>query len=158
MNTPHILTGAAIGVATGNPLLGFLGGLASHFVLDAIPHTDPGTWHFEEPLPFKIDERDLTAAFIDLVIAAVLLVWLAGNAPIAAAAPLAAMFGAILPDIFVVSLLFWPRLVTVPGFSHYDKFNRMLQAHSTAKPHQWALGILTQVAVTVGAVWFLLVS
>lgn len=156
MNTPHVLTGAAIGVATGNPILGFIGGVASHFFLDAIPHTDPGTWHFEEPLPFKIDERDLTAGFLDLVIAAGLLVWLAGKSPIVAVAPLVAMFGAILPDIFVVMFLFWPKLVTLPIFKQYDALNRILQARSTAAPKQWLFGIATQVVITGISVWYLL--
>ncbi|KKR03565.1 MAG: hypothetical protein UT32_C0048G0001 [Parcubacteria group bacterium GW2011_GWC2_39_14] len=36
----HAAIGAAIGQATGNPILAALGGLASHFLLDAVPHGD----------------------------------------------------------------------------------------------------------------------
>ena len=99
MITPHILVGASVGVATGNPVLGFLGGVVSHFVLDAIPHTDPGTWHFEDAFPFKVDERDLTVAFADMALAIFLTLYLAGTTPLIAAAPLAGMLGGALPDV-----------------------------------------------------------
>lgn len=35
--TTHALVGEAIGVATGNPVLGFLGGVISHHLADWIP-------------------------------------------------------------------------------------------------------------------------
>ena len=38
--TPHILAGAAIGANSSNFLTAFIFGLASHFVLDALPHWD----------------------------------------------------------------------------------------------------------------------
>ncbi|MFA5386381.1 MAG: hypothetical protein WC297_01840 [Candidatus Paceibacterota bacterium] len=40
--TPHILVGAAIGLKIKNPWLGFLAGLISHLILDAIPHREYG--------------------------------------------------------------------------------------------------------------------
>lgn len=43
--TPHLLAGAAIATATTTSYpLAFLIGFLSHFVLDAIPHVDPGTF------------------------------------------------------------------------------------------------------------------
>ncbi len=38
--TTHVAVGALIGVITGTPWLGFIAGLLSHFILDAIPHGD----------------------------------------------------------------------------------------------------------------------
>ncbi len=38
--TTHAVIGAVIGAATGNPILGFLLGFASHFIVDMIPHGD----------------------------------------------------------------------------------------------------------------------
>ncbi len=156
LNTPHVLTGAAIGVATGNPILGFLGGLASHYLLDAIPHTDPGTWHFDEPFPPKITDRDLTIGFVDLGIAIGLVLWLAGEAPIVAAAPIAGMIGGFLPDVLVVISLFWPRFAALPGLDRY--FALTTRYHRTAPLRYWHWGIVTQAVVVVGAVWYLLGS
>lgn len=36
----HAIIGAAISVATGNPVAGFFGALASHHILDMVPHID----------------------------------------------------------------------------------------------------------------------
>ena len=46
--TSHAIVGAAVGVAAGNPYYGFLGGIASHHVLDAIPHFDQGTFRVKK--------------------------------------------------------------------------------------------------------------
>jgi len=43
--TPHLLTGAALATTTSSPIVAFLLGFISHFILDAIPHVDPGTFH-----------------------------------------------------------------------------------------------------------------
>lgn len=39
--TVHSATGALLGEAVGNPILGYVLGLCSHFLLDRIPHFDP---------------------------------------------------------------------------------------------------------------------
>lgn len=41
--TTHATLGAVIGRATGNPLLAFVFGFISHFLIDMIPHGDTGT-------------------------------------------------------------------------------------------------------------------
>jgi len=43
--TPHLLAGAALATTTSNVFVAFLLGFLLHFVLDAIPHIDPGTFH-----------------------------------------------------------------------------------------------------------------
>src|SRR3989338_699504 len=40
--TTHATLGAVIGKASGNPVLAFLLGAASHFLIDMIPHGDSG--------------------------------------------------------------------------------------------------------------------
>lgn len=40
---PHALVGAALATATTSPTVAFLLGFVSHFLLDAIPHFEPGT-------------------------------------------------------------------------------------------------------------------
>ncbi|MBI4022654.1 hypothetical protein HY375_00605 [Candidatus Berkelbacteria bacterium] len=156
LNTPHMLTGVAIGVATGNPAAAFAGGLVSHYLLDAIPHTDPGTWHFNEAFPHRVSERDLTLGFADLAVAVALLIWLAGQAPIVTAASLAGLVGAVLPDVLVVASLFFPKLVTVRGLDRY--FAVVARYHRTSPPKVWAAGFLTQGIIVGIAVWYLLAS
>lgn len=156
LTTPHVLVGAAIGVASGNPVVGFLGGVASHFALDALPHTDPGTWHFEDAFPYRVDERDLTVAFADLALAIFLTLYLAGTAPLVAAAPIAGMIGGVLPDVVGVLPLFFSRLATVPVLSRYYALNQRIQKYATARPAQWIQGVLTQIAVCGLAIWFLM--
>ena len=156
MITPHILVGAAIGVASGEPVVAFIGGVVSHFALDAIRHTDPGTWHFEDAFPYKVDERDLTVAFADMALAIFLTLYLAGTAPLIAAAPIAGMVGGVLPDVVGVAPLFFPRLASVPVLNRYYAFNEKVQAKATAKPSEWILGVLTQLATCGVAIWFLM--
>lgn len=38
---PHTITGAVVGSFLDNPALAFFGGVASHYLLDYIPHYDP---------------------------------------------------------------------------------------------------------------------
>lgn len=150
------MTGAAIGIATGNPLAAFAVGVASHFVLDAVPHTDPGTWHFEDPYPFKPHAADMAVGLFDLFLALYLLLYLAGQAPLVAAAPLAGIVGAVIPDVISIAPLFYHPLAKFKPLERYHAFAR--RVHRTAKPSEWILGLVTQVIVIGGAVWYLLGS
>ncbi|MBI2589953.1 hypothetical protein HYW32_02955 [Candidatus Berkelbacteria bacterium] len=154
--TPHILVGATVGVVAQDPVVGFLGGVASHFVLDAITHTDPGTWHFDEPFPQKLDERDLTVGFTDAAVAFFSFLLLAGVAPLVAPGPLAGALGGLLPDVIGLAPLFIPKLATVKGLDRYYAFTHRI--HRTAPPSKWLLGIFTQIIVIGFAVWYLLGS
>ena len=44
--TPHLLAGAALATTTNNVFVAFLLGFLIHFILDALPHIDPGTFHY----------------------------------------------------------------------------------------------------------------
>lgn len=45
--TPHVLIGAALATTTNIPVVAFLLGFLSHFLLDAIPHLEPGSFFSE---------------------------------------------------------------------------------------------------------------
>lgn len=155
--TPHVLTGTAIGVATGNPVAGFLLGMASHYVLDAVPHTDSGTWHFYEPFStHKVDARDLTLGILDIAAAFFGFLALSSVAPLVAAAPIAGAIGGALPDAFVLLGLFWPASTKWKGLKWY--FDLVEKYHRTAKPNEFVLGIVTQVVTIAATVWYLVVS
>ncbi len=153
--TPHVLAGTAIGLAVGNPAAGFVLGVASHFVLDAVPHTDPGTWHYNEAFStHSLDIRDFTTASLDVASAVFGFALLSGSAPLVAAAPIAGAIGGALPDLFVVLGLVFKKLPSWKPVKWY--YDLVETYHYTARPSQWVLGVVTQLAVIVGSVAFIL--
>ena len=87
--TNHVLSGALIGARARGPEQAFAAGLASHFVLDAIPHW--GKWGSKR--------RFLRVAVADGLVSLAVAGALAAAAPPARrAAVLAGMAGAALPD------------------------------------------------------------
>ena len=87
--TNHVLSGALIGALARRPVPAFAAGVASHFVLDAIPHW--GDWGSQR--------RFMRVAVPDgLVSLAVMGALTAASPPGHRAAVLAGMTGAALPD------------------------------------------------------------
>ena len=155
--TPHILLGTALGVAVGNPVAGFALGVASHYILDAVPHTDSGTWHFYEPFAsHSLDARDFTMGILDAAAAFFGFLALSSVAPIVASGPIAGAIGGALPDGVMLISLFAPKFNNFPGMKHYNAFVKKF--HYTAPPKLWALGIVTQLAVSGVSIWYLLGS
>jgi hypothetical protein len=112
--TNHVLSGAVTGAIIRRPVPAFLAGVASHFVLDALPH-----WGRVSP------ERFLQVAVADG------LTGLAAMAALAAAAPpgrrvavVAGMAGAALPDLDKPAML-WFGFSPWPG--SVDRFHRWIQ-------------------------------
>jgi hypothetical protein len=136
--TNHVLSGALIGAVTRRPATAFAVGVASHFVLDAVPHW--GKWastrHF------------LRVAVPDGLIS------LAAMGAITALAPaerrpavLAGMTGAALPDIDKPAKLWfgrspWPRAV--------DQFHIRIQPEAPRRAHieVAAAGVFAVAALT----------
>lgn len=119
--TNHVLSGALIGALSRRPLPAFAVGVASHFVLDAMPHW--GDW--------GSPRRFLRVAVPDGLIS------LAAMGAIAAAAPperraavVAGMAGAALPDIDKPSTLFF-------GWSPFpaavDEFHARIQREASGR-------------------------
>ena len=87
--TNHVVSGALIGALARRPLPAFAAGVASHFVLDAVPHW--GDWGSRR--------RFLRVAVADGLVSLAVAGALAAAAPPARrAAVLAGMAGAALPD------------------------------------------------------------
>jgi hypothetical protein len=132
--TNHVLSGALIGAVTRRPAPAFAAGVASHFVLDAVPHW--GDWastrHF------------LRAAVPDGLIS------LAAMGAIAALSPaerrlavVAGMTGAALPDIDKPATLFFGRS---PFPVAVDRFHQRIQREAS---HRAPLEVLTAGALAV---------
>ena len=121
--TNHVLSGALIGALARRPASAFAAGVASHFVLDTVPHW--GDWtstrHF------------LRAAVPDGLIS------LAAMGAIAALSPadrrpavVAGMAGAALPDIDKPAKLFFGRS---PFPVAVDRFHQRIQREAPGRAH-----------------------
>lgn len=102
--TTHTSIGALIGTAVGAPVLGFILGVASHYLVDMIPHGDA---FMREPnnLVNKRNERLAHAfVFIDIALGIILLTVLGQflpNSVTHSTVYAASIFGSILPDLLV---------------------------------------------------------
>ncbi|MDR7465267.1 MAG: hypothetical protein QN175_12450 [Armatimonadota bacterium] len=149
----HILAGALVGQVSSSPVGALLGGLASHVVLDAAPHTEGLT--FKNPpaasgasavpdpaLPLLDRLRSLlpewTAAGLEAVIGVLAVSWLARACP-EAKVPLIAMgiLGALLPDLIDQPLLALLGVVVL----------HIRRLHGTVGRRYALWGILSQAAV-----------
>lgn len=152
--TPHAITGAVIGAEISNPYLVVLLALASHFVLDMLPHYDIGTAHYDEK-KVKFNWKDWTLLIGDGVLA-VVLIWIAfngshGNWNILIGA-VAGIFPDILDDFLRVSFtggkLTFNFEKKIPIITQLHAFHERI--HFKLKPKYWYWGVLTQVLVIVG--------
>jgi hypothetical protein len=119
--TNHVLSGALIGALARRPPAAFAAGVASHFVLDALPHW--GDWGSER--------RFLQVAVPDGLAAAAAMGALAALAPARRRrAVLAGMAGAALPDLDKPSKL-WLGRSPFPG--PVDRFHSRIQREAAGR-------------------------
>jgi hypothetical protein len=134
--TNHVLSGALIGALARRPAPAFMAGVASHFVLDTVPHW--GKWGSKR--------RFLQAAVPDGLISLAAMGALAALSPAERrAAVVAGMTGAALPDIDKPAELWfgrspWPRAV--------DEFHKRIQPEAPGRAH---VELLAAGAFTVAA-------
>lgn len=159
--TTHAVTGAAVGVATGDPYLGYFLGWVSHHVIDAIPHFDQGSFRTnksdvkylgisgEHVAHFSFNKRDWIMLFIDWGVSGLLFIFLFSAVPISEWGSLIiGALGALTPDIIDSSPLWSKKLREKSALLRkYHSFHIFF--HWTAAKRQIWLGILTQ-AILVG--------
>ncbi|GAA1944559.1 hypothetical protein [Nocardioides hwasunensis] len=128
--TNHVLTGALVGLAAPGPVSAFVGGVVSHFALDAVPHW--GDRPLEEVMPIAVTDG-LTG------LAAITVVW--RRTPSShRVRVLAGMAGASVPDLDKPSRVFFgaspfPRAV--------DDFHARIQTResSARMPQEILVGL-----------------
>lgn len=136
--TNHVLSGALIGARCPGPVSAFAAGVASHFVLDAVPHWGDVEW--EEMVPVGVRDG-LTG------LAAMGLLW--SRSPRSARLRvLAGMAGAAFPDLDKPYLLFFGRS---PFPDRFDDFHLAIQRESRDRMPQELLvgGALLGLALVV---------
>ena len=125
--TNHVLSGAVIGAAVRRPIPAFLLGVASHFVLDTVPH-----WG-----QFGGGRGLLKVAVPDgLTGLAVMGVMTAVAPPDRRAAVIAGMAGAALPDLDKPSKLWFGRSPFPRGWDH---FHMAIQHEAPRRAHYEAV-------------------
>ena len=100
----HILAGAVIGAHSRRPGQAFVIGLASHLVMDAVPHWGIYSGPGREAHWYRVARRDGLSALALIA----LCTWRSKGARVAV---LAGMFGAVAPDLDKVAVHFgipWP--------------------------------------------------
>lgn len=150
LSIAHVFVGAAVGVATGNPVAGLLAGVISHHILDAVPHWDAGSFYAPTFDPVEPNLRDYLIATADVLAAAALLWWLAVNYG-GGLTPslLAGGLGGLIPDVWH-HIPLWKkrtRQMTARWMALHERW------HRTVEQRQMPWGLLTQ-AVAIGLAWW----
>ena len=145
--TPHALVGGAIGASTDNLLYIIVLAILSHFVLDAVPHFDWGTWHNNKNFELETKDYLLVAGDIALLLIFTYFLWdnIKANPNIAVGG-----FFAILVDL-IDNVPFWKDYVRkLPVFSQMHSLHRKI--HFELKMKNWYWGVLTQIVIIIMAV------
>jgi hypothetical protein len=144
--TPHLLAGAVIAEKVGSFSWSVVVlALVSHFILDAIPHRD-------EIDKNHLSRKQVIAVVIDFAVGVTLL-WLVFRETNLMLIAFGAVIG-ILPDIVDNLPIFLKSLSKTKWWQAYHQFHSKIQA---IKPN-WIAGILTQLIVIAGLLFWLLSS
>lgn len=167
--TTHLIVGAAVGITTKNPALGFVASFLVHHAIDALPHFDQGSFYTlkagaaylgkerEEVPRLGFSKRDWMMLLIDWTVGGSVLLFLLWKLPVDLWTPLVSgVFGGLLPDIIDSSPLWSKKLrAKVRAISHYHQFHIFF--HWTVAQNEAIFGFATQIAIIAVSLWYLLV-
>jgi hypothetical protein len=150
--SPHVLAGAAVAVAvTDNWILAFCIGVILHFLLDGLPHLDPGTFfekkEKEEPWPVWI----YYFSFMEFVLLAFLVYILYYNDPrfvIILSGGLGGMFVDVLDNNPVRA-----KLHKYPFFKQLNLLHEGV--HYELPKNKWYWGLLIELIIIGGSIWYI---
>lgn len=154
--TPHLLTGAAIGILFGSLPAVIVIAFLSHFALDAIPHTETSTFRpiAERDIDDqRIDKITYNIAYVDVAVGMIALTLILSNKA-NIALPLAGAGAAILIDV-INHVPLWKKYTReLPLFKQVYQFHKGIHYQLLTK--FWPVGIITQIVVIGVAIWVLL--
>lgn len=147
----HSIVGATLASKTAILPLAFLIGFVSHFILDAIPHVDPGTLMSPEgkevkPWPWWV------FVFIVIDITATLLFLYFIKEDFNFSSMIAGVMGAIIVD--VISVITTPKIENWPVIKQINYLH--VKCHYYLPRNKWYIGLITQSIIIGGFVWYLL--
>ena len=144
--TPHFITGAAIGLTTGQIWPTIFLALLSHFVLDSVPHRDD----VREDGDY-ISTRQYKASLVDLIIASSIFVGVVVMMGLDWKIALLGSFFGIFPDMIEVVALFYKPFTRVRWYKTFHAFHMWIQQ---VKPN-WAFGLGIQLFWLATVLWYL---
>lgn len=154
LETPHVAVGAAIATKIPNPLVAIPLALASHFILDRIPHWNPHSYTEIEKRG-KISQNTTMIALVDVGLSLALGFFVAsrslpdyGHAAII----LAACLAAVVPDVVKSPFFLWG--VRKGWIRKWVDFERSIQIEID---NIW-IGMSTQVLIIAAALWWILAA
>lgn len=142
LELPHTIVGAAIAVKVGNPALALPLALASHFVLDLVPHWNPHIYT-ELKKNGRVSGKSKAIILTDGVVSVLLGLYIASamsSTPNGFIIILASSLLAVIPDVVEIPFYFFgwhPKFI-----EQYVQFERKLQFNCSP-----AVGILSQLAI-----------
>jgi hypothetical protein len=163
--TPHALASSALSTAiTDNLFVAFFVSLSLHFILDAIPHFDPGTLRYKADEPNRkpkwgtehLDEKTKWPKWVYAVVIADFLVaifiyvfWFSklSNFPVL----LAAGIGGIFVDLIDNPLV---KFYKLPVFAQIHWLHH--RVHFDLPARYWFWGVPMEVIIVGGTLWYLL--
>jgi len=151
LETPHVVVGAAIATKIPNPLISIPLAIASHFVLEKVPHWNPHL-NTEKAKYGKITKQSTKIVIVDTAISLGLGFFIASKAlPDTAhfATIIAACFFSVLPDIVEGPYFFFD--VKNKLIDNWITFQKSIQVDAEIIP-----GLVTQILTVAGAFWWIL--
>jgi hypothetical protein len=131
---PHIATGVTLGIVLGEPLLVVPAAIASHFLLDSVPH-----WQ-ETMAPYHPTWKTYLRIPLDLGLGLAIILFALKLQPDHSLSILLGAFFAATPDLDVITVVF-PRLKTKIVTKYWDWHCKIQREVSTLT------GVVTQLAV-----------
>lgn len=154
--TPHLLVGAVIGSLFSSWPPVIIIAFLSHYILDAIPHTESSTFRpiEERRDPKFVTNTDYIAAAIDITLGLIVVIYLSLRGREYFLPFLGALVAAA-PDIDNFPLWYrathnWPvfkQLYGLHNFIHFD-----------LETKYWLVGLLIEIVICGAAIWWLLLK
>lgn len=146
----HATMGALVGEKIASPVLAFCLGLASHFLLDVIPHGDSKMYHdYKNGVSIG---KSLAATAIDVILSVAIFIYFIETARVSGRASLVtAMIGGIIPD-FLVALGEGVRIRPLQWFQRlHISIHDAIVSRTYDLPFR--LGIYLQLMLLAGLFW-----
>jgi len=142
--TPHFMTGAAVGLATGQVWPTIFLALLSHFILDIVPHRDDVREHES-----YISARQYKASSVDVSIGILLFVGVIVMQGLDWRIALLGAFFGVFPDLIELLALFNKPFTRVRWYQKFHTFHMWIQQ---VKP-DWAFGLGVQLFWLAIVLW-----
>lgn len=151
--TSHLLFGAALGTLIPDPTVAFVVGVGSHYLLDALPHVEPGLFRRRDNngnLRPELERFEYWLAGADVIfgLSITFFIWTAHTHSLPL---LTGALGGLLPDI-LDNVPWWNQLVwKVPWLHRLAKFHKTIH-FPTIPEKRWWWGIPAPLIILVFSV------